>query len=56
MNEYWYDIMKTSIELPDDLITKVKEYNKTHVNRPINVSGVCRIALEQELDKAIKEG
>ena len=48
--------LSTSIVLPKELMNKVKEYNKTHANRPINVSGVCRIALEQELHKAIKEG
>lgn len=40
---------KTSIELPASLINRVKEFNKSHENRPINVSGVCRIALEKEL-------
>ncbi len=47
--------MKTSIELPDELIIKVREYNKAHANRPINVSGVCRIAIEQELNAALQE-
>lgn len=41
--------MKTSIELPELLLNRVREYNKTHANRPINVSGVCRIAIEREL-------
>ncbi len=48
--------MKTSIELPDDLMRRIREYNKTHANRPINVSGVCRIALEHEFEKASMEG
>lgn len=48
-------LMKTSIELPEDLIIKVRKYNQAHANRPINVSGVCRIAIEQELDAASRE-
>lgn len=47
--------MKTSVELPDDLLEKVKKYNKTHPNRPINVSGVCRLALEKEIEDISKE-
>jgi len=41
--------MKTSMELPDKLMQRIKKYNEGHQNRPINVSGVCRIALEKEL-------
>ncbi len=47
--------MKTSIELPDELLNRVREFNKTHSDRPINVSAVCRIAIEKALDKALKE-
>jgi hypothetical protein len=45
--------MKTSIELPTELIIKVKEFNKVHENRPINVSGVCRMAIEKELENKV---
>lgn len=44
-----------SIDLPDELLNRVKEYNQAHANRPINVSGVCRIAIEQELEVAAQE-
>ncbi len=47
--------MKTSIELPDDLLQKVREFNKTHSDRPINVSAVCRLAIEKALSKALEE-
>lgn len=47
--------LKTCIELPEDLIIKVRKYNQAHANRPINVSGVCRIAIEQELEAAAQE-
>jgi hypothetical protein len=44
---------KRSIELPSELLEKIRDYNKAHSNRPINVSGVCRIALEKEFNNAI---
>ncbi len=44
--------MKTSIELPEELLTKVREFNKLHPDRPINVSAVCRMAIEKALEKA----
>jgi post-segregation antitoxin (ccd killing protein) len=47
--------MKTSIELSDDLLTRVREFNKAHPDRPINVSAVCRLAIEKALNKALEE-
>ena len=47
--------MKTSIELSEDLLKRVREFNKAHSDRPINVSAVCRIAIEEALNKALEE-
>ena len=44
--------MKTSIELPDELAKELKEFNEQHPERKINLSGVCRKALRDILDKA----
>lgn len=38
--------MKTSVEIPDELVKKIKEYNNTHKGKPINVSGVLQERLE----------
>ena len=48
------DIMKTSIELPDALLLRVRKFNKTHAERPINISAVCRIAIEKILSDVEK--
>lgn len=45
--------MKTSISLPADLVKRIKDFNNSNPERPINVSGTCKAALEKELDKAI---
>lgn len=45
--------MKTSIEIPEELLNKVREFNKAHPDRPINVSAVCRIAIQLALEKAL---
>ena len=47
--------MKTSIELPEELIVGVRKFNLDHANRKINVSGVCRIAIDKELKEALNE-
>ncbi len=39
--------MKTSVEIPDELVKKIKGYNITHKGRPINVSGVLQESLEK---------
>lgn len=44
--------MKTSIELPDELATELKEFNEQHPERPIKLSALCRKALRDILDKA----
>jgi len=43
--------MKTSINLPDDLVGRVQVYNRKHQDQPISVSGVCRQALEIKLQE-----
>lgn len=40
-------MLKTSIELPDEMYSKLKEYNSTHKDRPINLSGVVQDYLEK---------
>ncbi len=40
------DILKTSIEVPDELMNKIKEYNLIHKGRPINMSGMFQECLE----------
>jgi hypothetical protein len=42
--------MKTSINLPPELLEKVRKHNEEHQDIPINVSGVCRLALEATLE------
>jgi len=42
--------MKTSINIPDTLLEQVRKHNEEHQDSPINVSGVCRIALEATLE------
>ncbi len=42
--------MKTSINLPDVLYKQVREHNEKHPDSPINVSGVCKLALEASLE------
>lgn len=42
--------MKTSITIPDNLLEQVREHNEKHPDIPINVSGVCRVALEATLE------
>ncbi len=43
--------MKTSVELPDKMVKRIKDYNITHKGRPINVSGVLQESLEKLLDE-----
>jgi hypothetical protein len=45
--------MKSSIDIPADLMNRVKEYNQIHKDRPINVSGVVEMALELILADSI---
>lgn len=45
------DILKTSIEVPDELMNKIKEYNFTHKGRPINMSGMFQECLERIFSK-----
>lgn len=40
--------MKTSINLPDDLVEQVRTYNYGHPDQPISVSGVAQRALRQK--------
>jgi hypothetical protein len=47
--------MKIGISIPDDIIIRTREYNKTHLDRPINVSAVCRLAIEKALTKALEQ-
>lgn len=47
--------MKTSVEITDDILKELKEFNKENPERPINVSAVCRKALQQAIARA-KEG
>ncbi len=43
--------MKTSIEVPDELMNKIKEYNLIHKGRPINMSGMFQECLERIFNK-----
>ncbi len=42
---------KISIDIPDDLYYKVKEYNFIHKGRPINMSGMFQECIERILNK-----
>lgn len=46
--------MKTSVEVPDELMNKVKEYNLTHKSRPINMSGAFQETLERIIEEITK--
>lgn len=46
--------MKTSIDLPDELLTGIREFNKEHPERTINITGVCRKSLTQALSDALE--
>ena len=41
--------MKTSVNIPSDLIERVKEYNRKNPGLKIVMSGVCRAAIEEKL-------
>ena len=43
--------MKTSVNIPSDLIERVKEYNRKNPDLKIVVSGVCRVAIEKKLSE-----
>jgi len=45
------DILKTSIEVPDELMNRIKEYNFIHKGRPINMSGMFQECIERILNK-----
>jgi len=40
----------TTVELTDDLKERISTFNETHPNSRINKSGICRGALEKELE------
>ena len=47
-------IMKTSINLPDELGVDIRAWNKEHPDKQIGISGTCRRALENALRIAQK--
>lgn len=47
--------MRTSIELPDELMLAIRKFNKENPGRPINMTGVCRTALQDTLERAQKQ-
>lgn len=42
---------KVSLDIPDELYYKLKEYNRTHRDRPINMSGMFQECIERILNK-----
>jgi hypothetical protein len=44
--------MKTSINLPDSLVSEIQLWNKEHPDKQIGISGTCRKALEDALSRA----
>lgn len=44
--------MRTSISVPDTLISEIKKFNKDNPERQIGISGTCKKALEIALKKA----
>ena len=44
--------MKTSINLPDELVIKIRKFNHDHPEKMINMSGVCRKSLEEAFKNA----
>lgn len=44
--------MKTSINLPDSLVSEIQLWNREHPDKQIGISGTCRKALEDALARA----
>jgi len=44
--------MKTSVNLPNSLVTELQLWNKKHPDKQIGISGTCRKALEDALARA----
>ena len=40
--------MKTSVNLPEELVMWYKNYNTLHPDHPLSISGICRLAMEQK--------
>lgn len=47
--------MKTSLDIPDDLIERIRKFNDEHPERPIIMSAVVKKCLVDYLAKAEKE-
>lgn len=44
--------MKTSVNLPDSLVSGIQKWNKDNPDKMIGVSATCRKALEDALRRA----
>ena len=44
--------MKTSINLPDSLVSEIQLWNKDNPDKQIGISGTCRKSLEDALARA----
>lgn len=44
--------MKTSVNLPENLISEIRNWNKEHPEKQIAISGTSRKALETALKEA----
>ncbi len=47
--------MKTSLDIPDDLIERIRKFNDEHPERPIIMSAVVKKCLVDYLRRAEKE-
>jgi hypothetical protein len=47
--------MKTSLDIPDDLIERIRKFNDKHPERPIIMSAVVKKCLMDYLGRAEKE-
>ncbi len=46
------EAMKTSVNLPDVLVSEIQLWNKANPDKQIGISGTCRKALEDALVRA----
>jgi len=44
--------MKTSVNLPDNLVSEIQLWNKDNPDKQIGISGTCRKSLEDALARA----
>ena len=44
-------MVKTSIDIPHELMERIYEYNKKHPDQPVKIGPTCVIALELKMDQ-----